>query len=174
MTWLWVIFIVFLIFSFVVFIGSPYVPSQKKYIKQAFTKLYKITDSDVLVDIGSGDGVVLREAAKLGARAYGYEINPLLILISRLLSLRYKKIKISLVDFWYIKIPVDTTVIYIFSVTRDINNITKLLQKEIDRIKKPVYLISYAGDFTKLKLIKKVGPYGLYLINPLQLDKAQV
>jgi len=174
MIFFWIIFVVVLTFGFVVFIGSPYVPSQKKYIRQAFVKLYKISKNDVLVDIGSGDGVVLREAAKLGARALGYEINPLLIIISRILSAKFKNVKIHLVDFWYIKIPVDTTVIYIFSVTRDINKITKLLQKEINRINKPVHLISFAGKFNHFKLVKSVGPYDLYLINPLQQDKAQV
>lgn len=160
----WIILFIVLIFGLVVFRGSPYVPSQKKYICQAFTKLYKITLKDTLVDIGSGDGVVLREAAKLGARAIGYEINPFLVLISRLLSTKYKKIKINLADFWLIKMPKDTTVVYAFSVTRDVARITKLLKNEVTRINHPVYLISYGSNFKELELIKTVGAYGLYLI----------
>lgn len=163
----WAFLAIFLIFSLVVFRGSPYVPSQKKYIRQAFTELYKITKKDVLVDIGSGDGVVLREAAKLGARSIGYEINPLLVLIARLLSLKNKKIEVHLADFWSAKIPSGTTIIYVFSVTRDIKNITKRLQKEVNRIGHSVYLLSFAGDFTDLKLIKKNSSYRLYLINKI-------
>jgi hypothetical protein len=163
----WIFLVVFLVFGLVVFHGSPYVPSQKKYIYQAFRDIYKITSKDVLVDIGSGDGVVLREAAKLGARAIGYEINPLLVLISRILSFKNKKIEVRLADFWSAKIPYNTTIIYVFSVTRDIKNITKRLQKEVKRIGHPVYLLSFAGDFTDLRLIKKNQSYRLYLINEI-------
>jgi len=170
----WVLSIVVLIFGFVVFRGSPYVPSFKKHIYKAFTKLYKITDKDTLIDIGSGDGVVLREAAKLGAKAIGYEINPILVLISSLVSIKYKKINVKLADFWSVKIPGDTTVIYVFSVTRDIKNITKRLQSEINRLNKSVKLISYAGDFKGFKFIKQLDAYRLYEIHPLQSDKAQV
>lgn len=167
MTIFWVCFAIILVFGLVVFRGSPYVPSRKKYIRQAFTKLYEIDPKDVLVDIGSGDGIVLREAAKLGARAIGYEINPILVVLSRLLSLKHNKIRVCLADFWSVKIPEDTTVIYVFSVTRDIKNITKLLQSEVNRIGRPIYLISYAGEFDNFKLVKKDSAYRLYLINKI-------
>lgn len=174
MTWFFVLFAIVLIFGFVVFRGSPYVPSQKKYIYQAFNELYKVTKKDVLVDIGSGDGVVLRMAARLGARAVGYELNPLLVLISRLSSFGNKKIEIKLADFWIAKIPKNTTVVYVFSVSRDIKNLTKKLQNEVDRIKHSVYLISYGAEFDSLKSLKTVGAYNLYLLKPLQSLKAQV
>jgi SAM-dependent methyltransferase len=167
MTFFWICLAVFLVFGLVVFRGSPYVPSQKKYIRQAFTDLYKITSKDVLIDIGSGDGVVLREASKLGARSIGYEINPLLVFISRFLSFKNKKITVHLADFWSAKIPDDTTIIYVFSVTRDIKNITRRLRKEVNRIGHSVYLLSFAGDFTDLKLVKKNQSYRLYLINKI-------
>lgn len=167
MIFLWVCLPIFMVFGLVVFHGSPYVPSQKKYIRQAFEGIYKITSKDILVDIGSGDGIVLREAAKLGAKAIGYEINPLLVLIARILSFKDKKIEVHLADFWSAKIPDNTTIIYVFSVTRDIKNITKHLQKEINRIGHSVYLLSFAGDFTDLRLVKKNSSYGLYLINKI-------
>ena len=162
----WTALIIFLIFSLVVFRGSPYVPSQKFYIRQAFTELYKITKKDVLVDIGSGDGVVLRESAKLGARAIGYEINPILVLISRLLSIKYPNIKVKLADFWSIKIPEDTTVIYVFSVSRDVKKLSIRIQKEVNRLNKNIYLISYGSDFDDKKVIKDIGAYHLYLYEP--------
>ena len=170
----WIFFAVVLIFGFVVFRGSPYVPSQKRYIRQAFTQLYKITKKDVLIDIGSGDGVVLREAARLGAVAVGYEINPVLVLISRILSRKYKSVSVKLADFWSAKIPNETTVIYVFSVTRDVKKMTKLLQSEVNRIGHDVHLISYASDFGDLKPLKHISAYHLYKISPLQPGKAQV
>ena len=56
--------------------GAPYVPSRRQDIDRAFTELYHISKEDHLVDLGSGDGVVLRQAAKKGASASGFEINP--------------------------------------------------------------------------------------------------
>jgi hypothetical protein len=66
-----VVFVVSLLaifFGLVVFIGAPYVPSQRKYVRRAFEHL-GLGAKDVLVDIGSGDGVVLRIAASYGAKA---------------------------------------------------------------------------------------------------------
>ena len=89
-----IVCIVVLLFGFVVFRGAPYVPSKRRDIKRAFEELYPLDDSDTLVDIGSGDGVVLRMAAKRGAHAVGYELNPILVLVSRWLSRKYTTVTI--------------------------------------------------------------------------------
>jgi len=173
--WLLIItFIVVLMFGLVVFSGSPYVPSRKEYVKQALTELCPISSSDLLVDIGSGDGVVLREAAKLGARAVGYEINPILVFISRFLSSKYDLVNVRLANFWLEKIPDDTTLIYVFSATRDIKSIIKKIQKETNRVGHQIRAISYGSEFIGVEHLKDVGAYHLYVFYPLQSDKAQV
>jgi SAM-dependent methyltransferase len=54
-----------------------------------------------LVDLGCGDGRVLREAQKrYGVRTIGYEINPLAYLKARLFSFGPNKIKIRCENFW--------------------------------------------------------------------------
>jgi len=173
--WLLIIaFIIVLMFGLVVFSGSPYVPSRKEYVKQALTELCSINSSDLLVDIGSGDGVVLRETAKLGARAVGYEINPILVFVSRFLSSKYGLINIKLANFWLEKIPDDTTFIYVFSATRDIKSIIKKIQKETNRLGHQIRVISYGSEFKGVEHLKDVGGYHLYVFYPLQSDKAQV
>jgi len=175
MIWLWITAaILFLLFGLVVFRGSPYVPSHKSDIKQALSDLYPLNGNDVLVDIGSGDGVVLREAAAFGARAIGYEINPVLVLTSRFLSRKYKGVNTRLVDFWSTHLPDDITVVYVFSVTRDVEKIAKWVQKEVSRLNRSIYLISYGSKFGNRKTIKSLGAYHLYLFQPLQPQKAQV
>jgi DNA-binding Lrp family transcriptional regulator len=174
MIWLWLIFIVVLIFGLVVFRGAPYVPSRKFYVDQALHELYPLSASEVLVDIGSGDGIVLREAAKSGARAIGYEINPILVFISYCLSRKYKRINIKLADFWLSHLPNDTTVVYVFSVTRDMNKIIKWMQRETNRLDRPIHLINYGSELKGVRMINKVGAYRLYIFHPLQLTKAQV
>jgi len=175
MLWFWILVMIFLpTFGLVVFCGAPYVPSRKKYIKPAFSELYPLTSKDTLVDIGSGDGVVLREASKKGAKAIGFEINPILVFISRFISRKDNLVDIRLTDFWSSHLPDNTTVIYLFAVTRDMKKISKLVQKEADRLGRDLYLISYGNKFDLLKPIKCIDAYSLYVFHPLQSDQAQV
>ena len=53
-----IILILVVLFGFTAFTGAPYVPSLKSEIKKAFTKLYRISSKDFLIDLGAGDGIV--------------------------------------------------------------------------------------------------------------------
>ncbi len=175
MIWFWAVpIIVVFFFGFVVFRGAPYIPSQKKLIKFAFRNLYQVTKNDVLVDIGSGDGVVLREASKLGARAIGYEINPILVFMAKILSRGDKRVSVHLTDFWLTHLPIDTTVVYVFSVGRDINKLMEWMQNESTQIGRPISLISFGFGFKNMKADKITQPYYLYVFHPLHQVKPQV
>ena len=165
---------IILLFGFVVFFGAPYVPSQKKYIRRAFDDVYKLSKKDHLVDIGSGDGVVLRVAAQYGAKATGYEINPALVGISRLLSLRYPKVTTKLANAWTANFPDDTTIVYIFSVRRDGRKITKMMQRESQRLNRPLKLLCYGNPLHTVEPDKTFEAYELYTFRPLQGKKPQV
>lgn len=168
MMWLWIIGVIVVVFGFVVFRGAPYLPSQRRLIRQAFTRLYPLGSGDVLIDIGSGDGIVLREAAKLGARAVGYELNPLLVFISRWLSRHFKQVSIRLADAWTTPLPDDTTVMYIFGVTRDAKRVVNVAQREANRLKRSLYVISYGIVLPGMKADKQDGAYYLYTFYCLQ------
>jgi SAM-dependent methyltransferase len=174
MVGIWIVSILVVLFGFVVFRGAPYVPSQKKYIRQAFTELYPLSKKDVLVDVGSGDGVVLRVASTYGARVIGYELNPLLVLVSRLLSRNDKKVTVVLSDFWLTPLPEATTVVYAFSVSRDIKNLDKKMQKEANRLRHPLRFVIFGNAVAGRKADKMVGAYRLYTFYPLQATEAQV
>lgn len=167
-----IICVLVLVFGFVVFRGAPYVPSKKRDIKRAFADLYPLTDKDVLVDIGSGDGVVLRMAAKQGAKAIGYELNPLLVLVSRWLCRSYPAITITLADFWFVSLPADTTVVYVFGESRDIHKMAKKVAREAKKQNKAIDFISYGFALRDQTPIKTVGPHHLYRFDPLQPTKA--
>lgn len=160
--------IIFTFFGIVVFRGAPYVPSHKKDISHALTVLYPLCENDVLLDIGSGDGIVLRLASKKGAKAIGYEINPILVLISKILSMHDKKVNIKLTDFWLAKIPAKTTVIYAFVVTRDVKKLIKKVQVETNRLGHKISLISYGNKLGVRTAVKSLGAYNLYEFKPLQ------
>lgn len=62
--------------------GAPYVRSKKEKIA-AMLELATIGPGEKIYDLGSGDGSLIIEAAKIGARAVGIEINPFLCWYSR-------------------------------------------------------------------------------------------
>ncbi|MBY0437254.1 MAG: class I SAM-dependent methyltransferase [Burkholderiales bacterium] len=58
---------------------SLYVPSPQS-VAEAMAKMANVGKSDVVVDLGSGDGRIVTTAARLhGARGFGVEINPELV-----------------------------------------------------------------------------------------------
>ena len=163
---------VVLLFGFTAFRGAPYVPSKKKDIARAFDELYELSAKDTLVDIGSGDGIVLRETARRGANAVGYELNPLLVFVSRWLSRRQPNVTIHLADFWHVQLPDETTVTYTFGESRDIEKIARKVAAEAARLNKRLYFISYGFRLEGLKPQKTAGAHHLYRFDPLQSVKA--
>jgi hypothetical protein len=162
---------IFLFFGLVVFFGAPYVPSQKKYVKRAF-EYFDINASDLVVDVGSGDGVILRIASSYGACAVGYEINPFLVAVSRLLSLRDPKVAVFLQNFWLSRLPQDTTIIYAFAVSRDGRRLSALMQREANRLEKPLKLLCFGSPLRSAQEVDTFEAYHLYIFQPLQVKKA--
>lgn len=164
--------IIVLVFGLVVLRGAPYVPSHGDEIEQAFEKLYVLDSHDVLVDVGSGDGIVLRYAARRGARAIGYEINPILVVIAGLLAINNRLIRTEFADFWYKALPTETTIVYAFSISRDVDKLMRKMQQEADRLAKPLVLMTYGAPLKNMKAIKKHRGHHLYNFTPLQDEKA--
>lgn len=63
-------------------IGAPWLPLRRRDLPDGFA-LADIKPGSVVIDLGSGDGRLLIEAAKRGATVIGYELNPLLVWWSR-------------------------------------------------------------------------------------------
>ncbi|MCL1877175.1 hypothetical protein FWF74_04045 [Candidatus Saccharibacteria bacterium] len=116
--------------------GAPFVPTRREWIDEAL-KLAQVGKNDVLVDLGSGNGEVLRMAIKHGAkRAVGYEINPLLACWSRVrLKKLGEKIEIRSKDFFRTNLPNDTTVIYLFQVDKVLKKIPEFLLQQKAHLK---------------------------------------
>ncbi len=80
--------------------GALYVSTSRKKIA-AFIDAVPMKADQTLVDLGCGDGRVLREAQKrYGVHTIGYEINPMAYLKARLFSFGRNKIKIKRQNFW--------------------------------------------------------------------------
>jgi SAM-dependent methyltransferase len=172
MIWLWLFFAVILLFGLVVFRGAPYVPSHRADIAQAFDELYPLSESDVVVDVGSGDGIVLRMASARGAQAVGYELNPALVMISRFLSRHDSRVTVALRDFWLTPLPADTTVVYGFAVSRDMAKMTAKMQREATQLGRPLWYIGYGSELAGYTAQKTCGASRLYEFKPLQQGRA--
>jgi len=73
-----ILILAFALFSVGLFFELPYVATK------TIIKLAGIKKGETVIDLGSGDGRLLFAAAKLGATAVGYELNPLLVIITTL------------------------------------------------------------------------------------------
>jgi hypothetical protein len=171
--WLWTILAIFLLFGFVIVRGAPYVPSHRRFVRLAFTQLYKLSDKDVLVDLGSGDGVVLRLAAERGAKAIGYELNPILVALSRFLSRGNPKITTMPGDMWLVDLPKETTIVYAFSVSRDARRLEKKMQQTVNHNGRPVWLITYGAKLKTKEPVRTLHAHSLYLFEPQALQRGR-
>lgn len=167
MIW-WIIVGVVVLGGFVAFTGAPYVPSLRRDIERALGELYPVGASDTLVDIGSGDGVVLRAASRRGARAIGYEIHPLLVLISKWLSRSDARVSIRWKNFWRSTLPDETTIVYTFGDGRDIARMYAYVEREATRLGRAIYFVSYAFTVPSKTPVRQVGAHYLYKIQGLQ------
>jgi len=171
----WYIIAGLIVFAgFTAFTGAPYVPSKPREVKRAFTKLYKLSAKDVVVDIGSGDGLVLRAARRQGARAVGYEINPVLVLVAKWMSRHDAGIEVRLANFWRRSLPDDTTVVYTFGDDRDIKRMYDRVVAEATRIGRPLWFISYGFNLPGIEPTRSEGAYFLYRCEPLRTDQPEV
>ncbi|MGD9329911.1 MAG: class I SAM-dependent methyltransferase [Desulfobacterales bacterium] len=80
--------------------GALYVSTARVRVR-AFLDVIELQPGQVLVDLGCGDGRVLRAASRrCRIRAEGYELNPLAYLKARLLCLGHSRIRIHMQNFW--------------------------------------------------------------------------
>ncbi len=170
MTELWFVAgLLFLCFGLIVLRGAPYVPTHTRQLEKLFNDLYSLSEKDTLVDLGSGDGIVLMMAAKKGAAAIGYELNPLLVWWSRVRLRRYPRTKVLITDYLLkSKLPAEATVVYAFSTSHSIKSIErKLIGWSQNR---SFHFISYGFLIPDRKVLRSKGPMNVYYFEP---DKAR-
>ena len=139
------------------FLGATYVPTRKGAARQAL-RLLDLKPGDTLLDLGSGSGDVLLEAAKQGIKSVGYEINPALYWFSKLRTKKFKDlIDIKLADFWHQDWP-HADGIYVFLTTRFMSKLDEKIKEEVSG---PTTVVSYAYEIPGQMPKKKT--LGLYL-----------
>lgn len=130
-------------FSFVLLFGAPYLPTQKKQIETALS-LMSLKKGDMFIELGCGDGRVLRAAAKQGIRGIGYELNPILYVIAKLSLFRYRNIaSVRLKNFWTSSWP-NANAVFVFLLDRYMQKLDQKMNDYCDGQNKQITLVSFA------------------------------
>ena len=148
-----------LIFGFVVIRGAPYVPTLTRQADAALS-LLDLKSGQTLLEVGSGDCRVLRAAAKKGLKVVGYELNPILVLISIIVTWKYRK-RVTIIwgDYWNAKWP-KTDGVYTFLLDKYMKKLDKKIVQEYG---KNVKLVSFAFKIPGRKVASEKN--GLFLYN---------
>jgi len=151
-----VVTIVVLCFGLVVFFGAPYVPSFHKQAEVGLD-LLNLSSGDTLIELGSGDGRVMKLAAKKGFKVVGYELNPILVLISYFVTIRYRKnIRIIWGNYWRKDLK-QADGIFVFLIGRYMEKLNNKLEQYPY---KPIKVASFAFQIPHKKAQKtKDGVY---------------
>lgn len=146
-------------FAVVILFGAPYLPTLKQQQRDAL-KLLQLKPGQTLLELGSGDGRMLRAAAEHGIHAIGYELNPILVLVSYIVCYKYRTlISIHWGSFWNVKWP-PTDGIYVFLHTRFMARLDKKIIQEYSG--KKVKVVSYAFHIPDKKPTKTKQALYLY------------
>jgi SAM-dependent methyltransferase len=139
-------------------LGAPFLPVRRPDMEAALD-LADVRAGQTIIDLGSGDGRLLLAAARRGATAIGYEINPLLVMWSRLATWRYRRqVKVRFGDFWSRRLPV-ADVIYVFIITHHTDRLDKKLRSQLQR---PTRVVSYVFELPRQPVASTHNTY-LYM-----------
>lgn len=147
-----------LCFGFVVAFGAPYLPTLRPQIKTALD-LLDLKPGQTMLEIGSGDGRVLKAAAARGWYVIGYEINPILVLFSLWHTRKYRsRVRVVWGDAFRKNWPV-TDGIFIFGLQRIMPKLnTKIVQSQ----QKPVKVVSFTFRLPNHKPVAEKNGIFLY------------
>jgi len=145
------------------FAGSdaPYVATKMELIKKVLIKA-GLKKGKTFYELGSGDGRVVFEAAKLGGKAIGIEQSWLRVLWSKYVAF---KLGLSQAYFYHGNIfkrsYQDGDVVYIYLLQHAVNRLEEKLSKEL---RKGSTIITQRYHFQNLKPKFKEGDFWIYQI----------
>ncbi len=138
------------------FAGSdaPFVPTKMERIRDVL-KVAKLKKGQIFWELGSGDGRVVLEAAKMGALAFGIEQSLIRVILSKIKSERLNTAArpqfihgdIFKTDFS------NADIVFIFLLPKGIEKLEKQLKK---KLRKGTKIITQTFHFKKWKPYKKI------------------
>lgn len=123
-------------------------------------ELAHVGKNDRIADLGSGDGRILIAAAKRGAQAEGWEINPLLVLWTKAISHIFGvsgNITVACQSYQNANLKT-STVVFFYNIPGHLSGIENKIQNEL---KPGTKIVSYKFPLKKYKPLKET-PSGLF------------
>lgn len=137
--------------------GAPYVPTRQRQVTAALD-LMDLPKQSVVVDVGSGDGVFLKAAAQRGFHAVGIEINPILVLISRLRTQRFARhVEVVRGNAYNWHLPPETAGVFLFTAGPFVGRLGNWIRTEQARLGRPLVVVSHGFELPKEKIVKSAS-----------------
>lgn len=150
------------LFAGVVAFGAPYLPTLTTRVSDAI-ELLDLKPGQTMLELGCGDGRLLRAAAKKGIKAVGYELNPLLVIYAKLSSIRYGKlVSVRWANYWQIEWP-PADGMYVFLLNPYMSKLHKKVVQYSDG--KQFRLVSFAFKIKEGQVAKDKDSMFLYIYN---------
>jgi hypothetical protein len=158
MTIIWYLLVgLVLLFGSVILFGAPYLPTFRRQTEKALD-LLDLKPGQTMLELGCGDGRVLRAAAERGIKSIGYELNPLLVVVAKVVCWKYRKLaQVRWGNYWSAGWP-NADGVYVFLLDKYMTKLDTRLEKI-----KPIRLVSYAFKVPHKKIAKSNKGLFLYI-----------
>ena len=166
---IWIVLAVILCFGLVLVVGPPYLPTLKPQVMAALD-LLDLEPGETLIELGCGDGVVLVAAAKRGWKVVGIELNPLLVMVCKLRTWRYRKqVTVRWGNYWNLDLWPPAEGIFGFVLPRLMKKLDERIMMwqvlgdaKAQKHKKHVKLASFAFAIPGKKVVREQAGVFLY------------
>lgn len=141
--------------------GATYFPTTSHNI-ELMIKMAALQPGQRVVDLGSGDGRIVVACAKRGICAVGYEINPILVMLSRNAIRRAGLQDYATVywkSFWGINLG-QFDAVFVYGIPRIMNRLARKLENELGPGAK---IISNVFKFSDWPPVRAEGKIYLYI-----------
>lgn len=151
----------FFLFVFVILFGAPFLPTLKERIVDVI-EISNLKPGQTLLELGSGDGRILLEVAKKGIYGIGYELNPILVVYSKIKLWKYRKfVKIKWRNYWLVRLP-KADVVFVFLLQKYMEKLSNKITQEYPH---GVKLVSFAFKIDSKKPSAELNGIYLYKYN---------
>ncbi len=152
------------------FIGAPWAPTRMASVRKAFDDI-GITEKDIVVDLGAGNGAIVVEAAKRGAKGIGYELSPIMWAVAAIHILGQKSACMVYGNFFKKSLPERTTLVFLFLMPKHMDTVGHYLSQQ--KIAGKTLVLSYAFPFKEIRSLnvyreKNCAPLYLYEMSALR------